>query len=85
MTWGSQTTYERTCPKCGAVYKVTSVSYPARERGEKICSCGKLLQEWHGSTDYLYELKKPAPKKRAAVPAKGVKVRRKKAIQRKPR
>ena len=48
---------DKTCEKCGRVYSVESEKGPLREKGEFWCECGKMLNSWHGTTEYSYTLK----------------------------
>jgi hypothetical protein len=40
----------KVCENCGAVYEVSTISLPARDRDTASCDdCGALLESWNGA------------------------------------
>jgi hypothetical protein len=50
---------EKTCPDCGAVYEVTQIKVPMRDKDREECACGHILASWDGSNIPQFRLIKP--------------------------
>jgi len=56
-TWSSQDQGETSCPKCGAVYKVTVQRFPVRDNDYHDCNvCGHRMASWNDTHVPSYTL-----------------------------
>ena len=58
-TWDEYKLPDEACAQCGAVYSVTSKTWPSADSWHCDCEvCGHRMREWtHSTTDYTYTLK----------------------------